>query len=216
VTIAPRAAAPREAKEHPRHDDPRRPPRIRWRLIAAREWNTKVNQTVSHSTHPPIEHVVVAVSRPYDQVVAALDARLGPARDWEAIMRPLLAAGASWEQVQEALAAHIGASGLSLFYQVDHSPLLALVGKTSRAKQYTIGNPLLAVQMTRHAPEAALYAPLRIVVYATEEGDTFVAYDRFTSFIAQYQREEMAKVARVVERELDALIAAASRGDVRA
>ena len=64
--------------------------------------------------------------------------------------------------------AHIGTSGLTLFYKVEHSFLLSLVGKTSRAIQYTIGNPLLAIQMTRYMPEAALYAPLRLVVYEDE------------------------------------------------
>jgi hypothetical protein len=32
-----------------------------------------------------IEHVVVASERPYEQVIAALEARLGPLQDWAAL-----------------------------------------------------------------------------------------------------------------------------------
>jgi uncharacterized protein (DUF302 family) len=61
--------------------------------------------------------------------------------------------------------------------------------------------------MTRHLPEAALYAPTKLVVYEDETGHTFVAYDRFTTQIAQYQRDEMDQVARVVLQKLEALVA---------
>ncbi len=154
-----------------------------------------------------IEHVVVASKQPYETVIGALEARLGPAQDWAAIWQPLAAAHASWEQITQEGEAHIGPSGLTLFFKVDHSLLLSLVGKTSRAIQYAIGNPLLATQMTRLLPEAGLYAPLRLVVYEDEQGSTFVAYDGFVSLLAQYQREEITQVARVVEQKLEALVA---------
>ena len=53
-----------------------------------------------------------------------------------------------------------------------------------------------------------MYAPLKLIVYQDEEGRTFVAYDGFVSLLAQYQREEITQVARVVEQKLEALIAA--------
>jgi uncharacterized protein (DUF302 family) len=101
---------------------------------------------------------------------------------------------------------------LTLFFQVEHSFLLSLIGKTSRATQYTIGNPLLATQMTRHMPEAGLYAPLKLVIYEDEERRTFVAYDGFVSLLAQYQRDEITQVARVVEQKLEALITEVTTG----
>jgi uncharacterized protein (DUF302 family) len=155
-----------------------------------------------------IEHVVVASERPYEQVIAALEARLGPLQDWAALGQQATAAHASWEQFSQVVAEHIGASGLTLFYQVEHSFLLRLRGNSSRASQYTIGNPLLANQMTQYLPEAGLYAPLKLIVFQDEDGRTFVAYDGFVSLLAQYQREEITQVARVVEQKLEALIAA--------
>jgi uncharacterized protein (DUF302 family) len=160
-----------------------------------------------HTRPITIEHIVVESSQPYEKVVGALEARLGPTQDWAAIWQQAVVAHASWEQFTQEVEAHIGTSGLTLFYKVEHSHLLSLVGKTTQATQYTIGNPLLAIQMTRYMPEAALYAPLRLVVYEDEEGKTFAAYDSFVSLLAQYQREEITQVAQVVEQKLEALVA---------
>ncbi|EFH82867.1 DUF302 domain-containing protein [Ktedonobacter racemifer] len=65
--------------------------------------------------------------------------------------------------------------------------------------------------MSRLLPEMALYAPLHFVVYEDEAGKTFVVYDNFVSLLAQYQREEITQVARVVEQKLEALLAAVTQ-----
>ena len=70
------------------------------------------------TTSITIEHVVVASEQPYEQVIDALEARLGTPQDWAAIGQQATATHASWEQFTQAVAAHIGASGLTLFYQV--------------------------------------------------------------------------------------------------
>ncbi len=88
-----------------------------------------------HTTPITIEHIVVESNQPYEEVVGALEARLGPAQDWAAIGQQAAATHASWEQFTQEVEAHIGTSGLTLFYKVEHSFLLSLVGKTNRATQ---------------------------------------------------------------------------------
>ena len=66
--------------------------------------------------------------------------------------------------------------------------------------------------MTMYMPEAALYAPLKLVVYEDEEGRTFVAFDSFVSLLVQYQREEVTQVAQIVEQKLEALVAEVTAG----
>jgi len=146
-------------------------------------------------------------------VLDALEARLGPAQNWEAMGQQLLVANASWEHIVQVIEESLGTSGFALFSKTDHGLLLSLRGKTSRATQYTIGNPLLAVQMTCHQPEAGLYAPLRLVVYEDEEGRTFVAYDSFISLLMQYQREDITRVAQLIEHKLEALVAEVTTGE---
>jgi uncharacterized protein (DUF302 family) len=162
---------------------------------------------MSSTTRIPVEHVVVASNQPYQQVINALEARLGTPINWETVDQQSANPNASWEQFTQTIEAHVGTSGLTFFYKVGHSQYLLLLGKNSRAIQYTIGNALLAAQMTKYTPEAALYAPLKIVVYQDEEGRTFVAYDNFASLLAQYKNEEIDRAAQQVEQKLKALVA---------
>jgi hypothetical protein len=52
----------------------------------------------------------------------------------------------------------VGPSGFMLFGTSNHGALLRLAGRKKKAIQYLVGNPLFAVEMTRHAIGASLYA----------------------------------------------------------
>ena len=75
---------------------------------------------------------------------------------------------------------------LSIFGERDHGALLQIVGNRRNAVQYEIGNPLTASKMTRHQLPAALYAPLRVVLFEDEHGRGIFEYDRPSSFFSQY------------------------------
>ena len=62
---------------------------------------------------------------------------------------------------------------LSIFLCRDHGALLQIAGGARNARQYEIGNLLTASKMTRHQLPAALYAPLRVVLY--EDGNILLA-----------------------------------------
>lgn len=156
-----------------------------------------------------IEHMVVASHRSFEQVTQALEAHLGLAVNWDALGRQMLPTHASWEQVTQAAEALIGPSGFTIFSKIEEGVLLRLAGKSRQVCQYLIGNPRLSVQLFESRAEAALYAPLRLVVQEDDEGRTCVAYDRFTSQLAQFQGEEMTHVARLVEQRLETLVAEA-------
>ena len=160
-----------------------------------------------------IEHIVVASNRSYEQVIEALEARLGQSADWENIAQEWQMTNASWEQVVQMIEQQLGTSGFAIFAKFGQGDLLTLAGKPTRASQYVIGNPLLAIQMIEHEPEAALYAPLRLVVYENRAGKTFVAYERFTSQLAQYPNPEIAPVAQLVQEKLEKLITEATGGE---
>jgi uncharacterized protein (DUF302 family) len=119
-------------------------------------------------------------------------------------------AHASWEQITQAIEKRLGTSGFSIFGKVEQGQLLSLAEKPRGAVQYSIGNPLLAIQMIEHVPEVALYAPLRLAVYEGEQGKTFIAYDRFSSLLSQYEHTEIAPIAKLVEQKLEELVAEAA------
>ena len=154
-----------------------------------------------------IEHVVVAATQTYEQVLTSLDKRLGSSESQEEVVRLLSTPEITWEQIEQTVQQRRGSSDFTLFAKVDFAPLLARRGAMSRAMQYTIGNPVLAVQMLQSQPEAGLYIPLRLVVYEYQER-TFVAYDRLVSLLHQYQQDDLLRVAMLVEQKLEALVAA--------
>jgi uncharacterized protein (DUF302 family) len=112
-------------------------------------------------------------------------------------------------QITEALA---GTSGFTILAKLNLGGLLSLTGKPKKVAQYALGNPLLAVQMIEHAPEVGLYAPLRLVVYEDSAGACFIAYDRPSSLLGQYQQEEIDRIARQLDEKLAKLVAGAAGG----
>ena len=67
---------------------------------------------------------------------------------------------------------------LSIFGERDHGGLLQIAGSRRDAVQYEIGNPLTASKMTRHQLPAALYAPLRVLLFEDEHGRGIFEYDK--------------------------------------
>ena len=103
-----------------------------------------------------------------------------------------------------------GPSGFMLFGTNDHGSLLRLAGQKQKAIQYVVGNPLFALQMTRHDVRAALYAPLRVLLYE-DEGRTCVEYDRPSSLFGQLGNVSVTEVAAMLDRKLEQLVAEATR-----
>jgi uncharacterized protein (DUF302 family) len=56
--------------------------------------------------------------------------------------------------------------------------LLKIAGKARNTLQYDIGNPLTASVMTRHQLSAALYPPIRVVLYENDAGHSVFEYDQ--------------------------------------
>lgn len=113
--------------------------------------------------------------------------------------------------VEERLKASAGEEGLMLFNVQEHGRLLNIVGSPRKAKQYVLGNPLIAVTMTRHDIRAALYAPLRVLVYETDDHSTRVEFDQPSSLFGQFDNPDVTTVARSLDTKLANLFKKAER-----
>ncbi|HKA33327.1 MAG TPA: DUF302 domain-containing protein [Candidatus Binatia bacterium] len=80
-----------------------------------------------------------------------------------------------------------------LFSIQQHGRLLNIVGAQRKAKQYSLGNPLIAVTMTARDIRAGLYAPLRVLVYQSDEATTRVEFDRPSSLFRQFDDPGITK-----------------------
>ena len=106
------------------------------------------------------------------------------------------------DKVRERIEKAAGEEGLMLFTIREHGRLLILSGAMRKARQYVIGNPLIAVTMTRHDIRAGLYAPLRILVYEAEDRSTRVEYDLPSSLFGQFNDPEVTAIAQSLDKKL--------------
>src|SRR5580700_7118824 len=146
-----------------------------------------------------VEHIRISSERPFAEVRRKLEGTL-----------PKLDAGiaAALGSGDQDRAKEYEANGprLSIFEERDHGALLQIWGKRRNAMQYEIGNPLTASKMTRHQLSAALYAPLRVVLFEDEQGRGIIEYDRPSSFFSQYGDEGVTEVGRYLDAALEAVL----------
>jgi uncharacterized protein (DUF302 family) len=106
------------------------------------------------------------------------------------------------EAVKQHLAEVAGATGLMIFGHQEHGKLLNIKGKPRKAIQYLIGNPLTAAEMTQYDIRAALYAPLRIIVYEGDDQVLYAEYDLPSSLFGQFGVEEILEVAKGLDKSI--------------
>jgi uncharacterized protein (DUF302 family) len=150
-------------------------------------------------------HRSIAIDAGFERFTAALEKILGHfPRDVEPemIARPQLA--------EQRIKAAEGAEGLIIFSVFDHGAALNMVSARANAKQYLIGNPLTAISMTRHDIRAALYAPLRVLVFEPKVGRTMVEYDQPSSQFGQFGCDDVTRVALTLDAGLERVLARAA------
>ena len=150
-----------------------------------------------------VAHVIIKSSKPFATVRSALETSV-PHLDAEI---PELVADGLTERLRQRLGA---AAVLSMFSEFDHGALLRLYGKPRNAIQYLIGNPLTASTMTRFGLAAGLYAPLRVMLYGTDDGGSCFEYDLPSSLFGQFGDERITEVARSLDVELGRVLSAAA------
>lgn len=150
-----------------------------------------------------VEHVRITSRRPFAEVRAAIEANL-PKLD--ATIRMKLSNGD--QEGIKAIEEH--GPKLFMFLERDHGELLAIVGRKRNAVQYEIGNPITASKMTRHHLGAALFAPLRVVLFETDSGEAVFEYDKPSTLFGQLGDERVTEVGRYLDRELEAALVRAA------
>jgi uncharacterized protein (DUF302 family) len=146
-----------------------------------------------------VEHITLVCRGSFEAVHSALVKRL-PQLD------PTLANLLVEAKTEEIAAQRANGPKLWLFLTRDHGSLLAAEGRIAKAKQYEIGNPLTAERMTRYQLPAALYAPLRVVLYEDEQGRVMFEYDQPSSLFGQYGDERVTQVGRELDDELEQVL----------
>jgi uncharacterized protein (DUF302 family) len=156
-----------------------------------------------------VERFTLSSSKPFDEVVAALNSAVGHpdmAEFWKSTHQ-----AQSDAELQNTIEKGLGRTGLMLFVEFDHG---AIVRKgtghaTPRMIRFVIGNPLIMRQMAQHVPDAGSYAPVTILVDERPDG-VHLSYDGMASFLAPYQNAAALNVARELDAKVEAMLASAA------
>ena len=156
-----------------------------------------------------IERFSLVSSKPFDQVVAALDASIGHPDMAE--FRRSTQEASSFADLKRAVEKGLSEVGLMLFMQLDHGAVLRKeTGRdTPRIVRFVIGNPLIMKEMAKHVPDAGSYAPVTVLVDERADG-VHLSYDRMVSFLRPYGNAEALKVAKDLDAKVEALLASAA------
>jgi uncharacterized protein (DUF302 family) len=146
-----------------------------------------------------VEHIRISSGRPFAEVRRKLESTL-PRLD--------IGIAEALRSGDQKRAKDYEESGpkLSIFGERDHGALLQISGGRRNALQYDIGNPLTASKMTRHQLGAALYAPLRVVLFEDEQGRGVFEYDKPSSYFGQYGDERVTEVGRYLDATLETVL----------
>ena len=150
-----------------------------------------------------IEHIRIETDKPFAGVKAALES-LVPLLD------PAIPEALRQGEIERARDALERGPALSIFSARDHGGLLRIAGLARKAVQYEIGNPLTASSMTRHQLSAALYAPLRVLIYENTSGHAVFEYDRPSSLFGQFSDERVTAVGRELDEKLESVLVEAA------
>jgi uncharacterized protein (DUF302 family) len=170
--------------------------------LVSRADDVRSNRKTSQS---PTTHVNIHTVKSFDAVRSAIEKQLG--KYDPAAVAQAIAAQLSAEEIEAKVHAMEGSSGLMLFTVRDHGQLLSLQGKQAYARQYEVGNPLIAIEMTQEDLRAGEYAPLRLLIYVGDDQMTHIDYDLPSTVFGRFHSAGIDKVAKGLDEKLDALIA---------
>jgi uncharacterized protein (DUF302 family) len=152
-----------------------------------------------------IERFSLTSSKPFDQVVAALDAGIGHP-DMCEFGRSTHEAR-SFAELKSVIEKGLSKAGLMLFMELDQGAVVRKeMGRdVPKIIRLLIGNPLIMKEMAKYVPDAGSYAPVTILVDERPDG-VHLSYDRMSSLLASYGNPDALQVAQDLDNKVEDLL----------
>jgi len=161
---------------------------------------------VSPPAYVSVAHQTIELAVAYDRFTANIEKILGR---FDPAVTTLFATDP--QRADEAIRNMEGEQGLMIFAAQDHGQLFLLVGEKRKAMRYILGNPRVAIQMTRHDVRAGLYVPLSLLVYEVGAEAVCVEFDRPSSLLGQFSNPDVTAVADGLDVKLGKVIEKAAQ-----
>lgn len=152
-----------------------------------------------------IERFSLTSSKPFDEVVAGVNAAIGHP-DMAEFGRSTHEAR-SFAELRSAVEKGLSKVGLMLFMQLDLGEVVRkeMGSDVPKIVRLLIGNPLIMKEMAKHVPDAGSYAPVTVLVDERADG-VHLSYDRMTSLLAPYENREALEVARDLDSKVEDML----------
>jgi uncharacterized protein (DUF302 family) len=152
-----------------------------------------------------VERFSLITSKPFDEVVAGVNAGIG--HPGMAEFARSTHEARSFADLKSAVEKGLSGAGLMLFMQLDQGAVLRKeTGRdVPRIVRLLIGNPLIMKEMAKHVPDAGSYAPVTVLVDERPDG-VHISYDTIASLLAHYRNSEALAVARDLDEKVEALL----------
>jgi uncharacterized protein (DUF302 family) len=160
-------------------------------------------------TSSSVTHLNFKSSKSFAEITSAIEKQLGKFNP--EIGASFAAPSPNTAEIEAKIHAMEGSSGLMIFAVRDHGQLFALKGRHALARQYVIGNPLVALEMTQHNLVAGEYAPVRLYVYVADDKLTHIDYDLPSSIFGRFKSAQIDEVAKGLDEKLEKLVENALR-----
>jgi len=186
---------------------------------ACRNWNLdndrllvrpfSLRKTKMQTRQVNMQRWSITSQRPFDAVVAAVEAAIGRPNMLEFVAK--MTAATSYNEMQKVVHDSVSEIGLMEFMRLDHGAILRKAGGDGNLKsvRLILGNPLIMQSMTRLVPDAGSYAPVTVLIDQRPDG-VHLSYDEMASVLAAYGNAEALKIARDLDSKLERLLTSAS------
>ena len=156
-------------------------------------------------TKVQIDRFSVISSKPFEVIVAALEAAVGHL-DMVEFMKATQCA-LTFAELKNVIHRSLGRTGLMMFMKFDLGAILRKENglNTPKVVRFLIGNPLIMKEMVKHIPDAGSYAPVTILVDERSDG-VHLSYDKMASLLAPYNNHEALVVAKDLDAKIECLL----------
>ena len=119
------------------------------------------------------------------------------------------ASGFGPKETMERLAAAVSARGMTILARIDHAAAAADVGMKLRPTEVLVfGNPKAGTPLMQAAPTLGIDLPLKVLVWQSEDGQTWLAYNEPGWLAARHGA--IAGTSKPIEAMAEALAAVAA------
>lgn len=154
----------------------------------------------NESSTASIELVTCSSPKAFDDVIADFEAQLGKFDQAQALDAE------SDADLSRMLGEMQGESGLMVVAVLEMDQILPrLRASSERARQYLVGNPLIADKMASVNTLAALFAPPRVLIYSHDER-TYISYQRPSTTFGRLKSDVIMVTALDLDDKFAAIV----------